>query len=130
MIKKDFLHLMAILMVSLLSFGFTSCGSDDDNRSDQIVGLWVESEYWSDGQWKSAGSYLNYVFDFKADNTYIIYLSEKRFKEGDIYQTGTYKFDGEYLALDGDFKHKVTFSESGQRMRIEEYFTFRKYTGN
>ncbi|MBR4387916.1 MAG: hypothetical protein IKT00_01910 [Prevotella sp.] len=131
MSKKNLLHLMTIMMVAMLSVGFTSCGSDDDeeNSSYSIVGLWEETAYWKDGQWKSS-SVLNYVFDFKKDNTYILYLDARNYKEGKTYQTGTYTFDGNYIALDGDFKHKVTFSENGQSMRIEECFTFRKYNGN
>lgn len=29
--KKSYLHLLAIMMVTMLSFGFASCGSDDDD---------------------------------------------------------------------------------------------------
>ena len=115
-------------MVTLLSIGFVSCGSNNDEPEspNQIVGLWEETAYWKDGEWKSS-SYLNYIFEFKADNTYKTYLSEEQYKEGKTLVTGTYTFDGKTFSLDGGFKHNVVFSENGQSMRIEEYFTFRKY---
>ena len=129
--KKNLLHLLAIFMVAMVSVGFVSCSSDDDDddNSYQIVGLWEETSYWKDGEWKSSG-YLNYIFEFKSDNSYKVYLSESTYKEGKTFQTGTYTFKGNEIALDGGFKHKVTFSENGQSMRIEESFTFRKYKGN
>ena len=37
--KKNYLHLMAIMMVVMLSVGFVSCGDDDDsssNDSDEV----------------------------------------------------------------------------------------------
>ena len=43
--KKNVLHLMAIMMVAMLSVSFISCGSDDDDDagsvSSDIVGTWV-----------------------------------------------------------------------------------------
>lgn len=40
--KKIFLHLMAIMMVAMLSVGFTSCGNDEDETKidSPIVGTW------------------------------------------------------------------------------------------
>lgn len=36
MSKKNLLHLMAILMVTMLSIGFSSCGSDDDREDTNV----------------------------------------------------------------------------------------------
>ena len=33
--KKCYLHLLAIMMVAVLSVGFTSCSSDDDENNDE-----------------------------------------------------------------------------------------------
>lgn len=33
--KKNYLHLLAIMMVAMLSVGFTSCSSDDDENNDE-----------------------------------------------------------------------------------------------
>ena len=45
--KKSYLHLLTILMVAMLSFGFVSCGSDDDDEItggselvDKLQGTW------------------------------------------------------------------------------------------
>lgn len=51
--KKNLLHLMTIMMVALLSFGFTSCSSDDDEEdngySTSILGSWqTEDENFSE----------------------------------------------------------------------------------
>lgn len=46
--KKNYLHLLAIMMVAMLSVGFVSCGSDDDDDDisggselvDKLQGTW------------------------------------------------------------------------------------------
>mgnify|MGYP007101875552 CR=1 FL=1 len=50
--KKNLLHLMAIMMVAMLSVGFASCSSDDDEEdngySTSILGSWqTEDENFS-----------------------------------------------------------------------------------
>ena len=49
--KKNYLYLLAIMMVAMLSFGFTSCSSDDDEDTDyenelvnQLQGKWQFSK--------------------------------------------------------------------------------------
>lgn len=49
--KKNYLHLLAIIMVALLSVGFVSCGSDDDDDIpggselvDKLQGTWQFSK--------------------------------------------------------------------------------------
>ena len=45
--KKYLLNLMTILMVTIVSVGFVSCGGDDDDDEISIVGTWRCD--WSDG---------------------------------------------------------------------------------
>lgn len=50
--KKNLLHLMTIMMVAMLSFGFASCSSDDEEEdygySTSILGSWqTEDENFS-----------------------------------------------------------------------------------
>ena len=50
--KKNYLHLLAIMMVTMLSVGFASCGSDDDDNDitggselvDKLQGTWKFSK--------------------------------------------------------------------------------------
>lgn len=54
--KTSLFQLMTILMVTLLSLGFASCGSDDDDSVDSsgngtIIGTWEETDY-TDGTWQ------------------------------------------------------------------------------
>ena len=43
---------MAIMMVAMLSLGFASCSSDDDDSIDSsIIGTWEETNY-TDGTWQ------------------------------------------------------------------------------
>lgn len=46
MYKKNFMHLMAIMMVAVLGVSFVSCSSDDDVNSNDLEGIWglVHSE--------------------------------------------------------------------------------------
>ena len=131
MSKKYFLWSMfAIMMVAITSVGFVSCSSDsDDDDSMSIVGVWYETQYWKDNSWKSSGSSFYYIFEFKSNNTYNVYLTEDNYKTGKTLLSGTYTFDGNNLTLDGGFKHPVSFSENGQSVRIEEYYTLRRYSG-
>ena len=39
--KRNYLFLLAILMVAMLSVGFVSCGSDSDDERSSVVGTWT-----------------------------------------------------------------------------------------
>lgn len=39
--KRNYLFLLAILMVAILSVGFVSCGSDSDDERSSVVGTWT-----------------------------------------------------------------------------------------
>lgn len=40
--RKNFLHLLTIMMVAMLSVGFTSCSDDDDDgKNNGLVGSWT-----------------------------------------------------------------------------------------
>ena len=82
-----------------LSVFFVGCSKDDDNQKFSIVGTW--------------GYRANErVWIFSQNNTYVYYFF---YKEGlEPTQSGTYTFDGVYLALDGGFKKQVEFSEDGK----------------
>lgn len=65
--KKVLLHLMTIMMVAMLSVGFTSCGSDDENSdsaSTSIVGTWkiVGGDEWAQRK-------IGQIWTFNADGT-------------------------------------------------------------
>lgn len=44
--KKNLFRLMALMMVAMLTIGFTSCSKDDDDDdSASIVGTWVDDSW-------------------------------------------------------------------------------------
>ena len=44
--KKNLFRLMALMMVAMLTIGFTSCSKDDDDdNSASIVGTWVDDSW-------------------------------------------------------------------------------------
>ncbi len=71
MIKKSYLQLAAILMVTILCFGFVSCGSDDnDGNGDStfLIGEWQECR--PTGEFKDdATSYEVMHLRFYSDGT-------------------------------------------------------------
>lgn len=73
--KKNCLNVMTTLMVAVLSVGFVSCSSDDDddfNYSKEVLyGTWQMS----DVKMSESGSYIKWPFQtttatFKSDGTY------------------------------------------------------------
>ena len=77
--KKSFMYLMTMMMVAMLSVGFASCGSDDDDSNSSysrlIVGTWKMTHqitYDADGNVKSENNRESTWVDvFNADGTYI-----------------------------------------------------------
>lgn len=72
--KKFYLNVLAALTVAILSVGFASCSSDDDdfNYSKEVLyGTWQMSEV----KMSESGSYIKWPFQtttatFKSDGTY------------------------------------------------------------
>ena len=118
-----------LLLAIIPTLFFFSC-SDDDGNKNSIVGLWQEASFWSTtyNQWMISTS--KEIYEFKNDHTYYEYLSEKRYKNKDVFKNGTYTFDGKYLTLDGGFKRKVTFSQDGNSFEWEGNYILRKYNGD
>ena len=58
--KKFFMSLLSIMMVAMLSVGFTSCGDDEDSigGNSPIV-----------GSWSASNSPWSYTFTFSSDGT-------------------------------------------------------------
>lgn len=82
MSKKYLLHLMTILMVAMLSVGFTSCGSDDDDddSSLSLVGTKWTVTYLSTKyivEFTSNTDVISYEAD--ANNNYVNYLHEDKY---------------------------------------------------
>ena len=82
MSKKNLLHLMAILMAAMLSVGFTSCGSDDDedDPSLSLVGTKWTVTYLSTKyvvEFTSNTDVISYEAD--ANNNYVNYLHEDKY---------------------------------------------------
>ena len=138
--KKYYLNMMTALMVAILSFGFASCSSDDDDNngsSSKIVGVWYETYYWDTGTfsgnpntWHTWGFVSPYVHEFKVDKTYKKYNSISDYKAGKVDVSGTYTFDGQYLAVNGGFKRKITFTESGDGFEWEQNAICVRYSAN
>lgn len=84
--KKNYLYLLAIIMVAM--FSFTSCSSDDDKQDDYeklIVGKW-KIEASSEGIDEDEA---NWIFSINGDGTYSN-------GDGDEYDDkGTWKVDGD-----------------------------------
>jgi len=123
-----------------MPFAFVGCSGDDDSdsgSSSKIVGVWYETFYWDNGSysgnpntWHTWGLVSPYVHEFKADKTYKYYRSINDYKAGkyDANYSGTYTFDGEYLAINGGFKKKITFTENGNGFEWEQTAICTRYT--
>ena len=80
--KKNLFRLMALMMVAMLTIGFTSCSKDDDDdNSASIVGTWVDAQ--------------DYVWGTK---TMILgsngsYSSTTKDSYGTQYRNGTYSYN-------------------------------------
>ena len=112
--KKNnyFLHLLAIMMVAVMSLGIASCGSDDDDDSSsnaQLVGLWYEND----------GDYIH-AFCFNADGTG--WEGEWRVGSNEKHSARTWKVDGNrlliYNAKDGDLADDFYYSISSDGKKL------------
>lgn len=122
------LSIFAITLVT--SFVFVSCSKDDDDggsSSSKIIGTWYEVSYWDDGAfsgnpntWHTWGFVSPPVHVFNADKTYKKYMSINAYKNGEVYISGSYTFDGQNLAINGGYKRKITFTESGDGFEWEQ----------
>lgn len=109
--------MMSILMVSVFSFGFVSCGSDDDEEkiNSSILGTWEDTDQY-DGVWQ-------WTFNSNGHgNGHVV----NRVVEYTFYYD--FSFDGEKLVITGmeDGKtytdhYKVTFSSDGKKMTWVDY---------
>lgn len=78
--RTNLLYLMTIMMVTVLSFGFASCSSDDDEDDVKITSPIV-------GTWKTGISSVNATVVFNGDAT-VIWNSNINGKTR--HETGTY----------------------------------------
>ena len=109
MIKNYYLHLLAIMMVSMLSVVITSCGDDDDDpippvtpeQLNPLIGTWeyVERENGDsyDGiKWKNV---FTYTYTFKNDGKYEYVWDYKHYSDGhkdwseSSHEKGNYAYD-------------------------------------
>lgn len=121
---------LLFILLSIVPLTFTCCSSSDDGNeggnSSKIIGVWTETDYWDDGAfsgnpntWHTWGFVTRPVHEFKSDKTYNKYGSLDDYKNGKAKSTGTYTFDGQNLAINGGYKRKVTFTESGNGFEWE-----------
>lgn len=127
--KKNFWKMLSIMMVALLSFGFVSCGDDDDEggsvsiSESLLYGLWEGYSVTGTYQGKS----FTQTFDprdadrleVKKDKTYNVYTykDDSNHPNGEwvIRETGTWELKGNKLVATEDNRkqhtiiiHKVT----------------------
>lgn len=130
---------LSFLMLAIMPLTFIGCSSDNDevNNASKIVGVWVETLYWSTSSytgdpntWHTWGFVPGYVHEFKSDGTYKRYSSSSKYKEGIADVTGTYTFDGSKLAVNGGYKRTITFTESGDGFEWEQTAICVRYSGN
>lgn len=136
--KKNLLNWMAILMVTIMSVSFVSCGSDDDDKDGNnntdplaIVGTWVKfyekETKWvlSNGNWEksreneSSESGESALF-FGEDGTYYKMTLDYNgnWHKGTIY---SYSVQGNKLIITDYSSSKTrTFSISGTILEITE----------
>ncbi len=104
---------MAVIMVTVLCFGFTSCGSDDDDVviNNSILGTWEDQDYY-DGVW---------LWTFNSNGK-----GSCKVTNGSNSYTFTYNFsfNGSKLTISGEEDgekytdyYTVTFSSDGKTMR-------------
>ena len=140
MMKKSiFWSLMALLMVTMMGFGITSCGDDDkeegeDNitNSSSIVGMWkqfyeIESSWvLENGKWKKLGDDGGRAKDgpviyFAADG---IRYGMELDSDGNWQKSGereTYSVEGNNLIFEKSSSERFwTFSISGDVLEIVE----------
>ena len=85
--KKYYWNLLTLLMVAVLSVGFMSCSSDDDDKestgentekptSNPLVGNWYDEDIDEYGVWKelvivkSDGTFREQIYEASADGSY------------------------------------------------------------
>lgn len=85
--KKFFMSILAIIMVAVLSVGFTSCGDDDDEvNAEALLGVW-RNTYDNGGYWQ---------YTFHANNKFD--AVETGYGQP-YYMGGTYNVNGNKLTL-------------------------------
>ena len=123
--KKFFTVLSLTLGLLVSSLAFMACGSDDDdNSSNPLVGTW-----WVATVDANSGVTVYTEITYNADMT----CSWKEYRgnrdEPSSYDTGTYKIDGNILAIwwnrekeywDEDGPWTTTFSITGNKMTTTE----------
>lgn len=116
MSKKNLGHLLALLMVAMLSIGFASCSSDDDdgnggssnNVKTKLLGTWKMVSC-SSSWYSSSFKYIN----FKNDGT-CLYSSSTGFEYTDLDSPckWTYNEESKMLRMyteDGYYKYNLLF---------------------
>ena len=73
--RKNLWHLLAVVMVAMLSVGFTSCGSDDDDEptlkitKDMLVGSWEVTNVTANSGDELRKVYVGATMKFYSDGT-------------------------------------------------------------
>ena len=126
--KRILLLFMAFCSLFISCQKETTENETNDNSS-KIIGVWRETHFWnsSSNDWSPWTFAPGQVHEFMEDKTYNMYQSIEKYNSGVIAKTCTYKFDGEYLVLDGGFKEKIVFSEDGNRLSWENECKCVKY---
>lgn len=127
---------LLLLLLAAVTFSFIGCSKDDEIDTSKIIGVWYETYYWDTGTfsgnpntWHTWGFISGYVHEFLPDKTYKCYSSLSDYKKGEVYSEGTYSFDGNSLSINGGFKRKITFTESGDGFEWEQNAICVRYTG-
>ena len=118
MTQKNFLYLLTILMVAILSMEFVACSSSDDDSesSNPLVGTWRaevkekgERQYWE----------MTYNKDFT------INIKESNVDDGKIHrqESGLYKVEGRQLTIYWSYKTISSYFTitDGNKLQFAEF---------
>ena len=102
--KKNLLHLMAFLMVSMLSISTSSCNDDDEFSANSLIGKW---EFYYTSSYDLDGNLLN-EHDVEPGDFWI-FQKNGTFEWEDSYDTerDTWKLEGNKLTLYGDEVYRI-----------------------
>ena len=131
--KKNFMYLMTMMMVAMLSVGFASCGSDDDDGGSSsydklIVGAWKQTHriiYDADGSVNFESDRETSMEIFGEDGTYT-------YIEGYITESTKWSVTGNRLILGNENYIIISLTENSMTLEYDfrdgrvEVTTYRK----
>ena len=117
-----------LLLLALMPFLFTSCGSDDEENKmleQSLIGVWEETYYWDRTDWHTWGVVHGHVWEFKADKTYNKYESITKYQANSPSSSGTWNISEKFISNEIHAR-EYSFSSDKQTLTIEHVAIMKK----